>query len=152
MSDIACVATAPTPARAHGTIDPTAGMHVWTATPSSPVCGSRATMEYVMLAVSPRAGLLLQFERGDERLLRHLDPPDLLHALLSFFLALEQFPFASDVAAVTLRQHVFTLRFDRFPRDDPSTDRRLDRNVEELAGNELAQLRRNAPAVVVRLV
>src|SRR5580765_3043212 len=33
--------------------------------------------------------LLLEAERGDERLLRHLDAPDLLHPLLAFLLALE---------------------------------------------------------------
>jgi hypothetical protein len=32
---------------AHGTSDPTANMQVWTATPSSPVRSSRATIEYV---------------------------------------------------------------------------------------------------------
>src|SRR5262249_60980549 len=45
-SPIACVATAPTPARTHGTIDPTANIAVWTATPNSPVARSRATIEY----------------------------------------------------------------------------------------------------------
>ena len=41
----ACVATAPTPALAHGTSEPTANMQDATATPSSPVAGSRATIE-----------------------------------------------------------------------------------------------------------
>ena len=44
-SAIDWVATAPIPARAHGTIEPTANMHVCTATPISPVSGSRATIE-----------------------------------------------------------------------------------------------------------
>src|SRR5207253_7007308 len=44
----ACVATAPTPARAQGTTVPTANIHVCTATPSAPVTGSRATIEYVI--------------------------------------------------------------------------------------------------------
>ena len=35
------------PARAQGTIGPTANQCDWTATPSSPVAGSRATIEYV---------------------------------------------------------------------------------------------------------
>ena len=42
-----CVATAPTPASAHETPDPTENACDWTATPSSPVAGSRATIEYV---------------------------------------------------------------------------------------------------------
>src|SRR3954467_11031625 len=44
---IDCVATAPTPGRSHGTTEPTENQCDWTATPSSSVSGSRATMEYV---------------------------------------------------------------------------------------------------------
>src|SRR6185312_9982622 len=44
---LAWVATAPTPGSAHGTIGPTENQCDWTATPSSPVAGSRATIEYV---------------------------------------------------------------------------------------------------------
>ena len=40
-----CVATAPTPASAQGTVEPTENQCDCTATPSSPVSGSRATME-----------------------------------------------------------------------------------------------------------
>ena len=43
----ACVATAPTPVRAHGTIAPTARNFDWTATFQAPVSGSKATMEKV---------------------------------------------------------------------------------------------------------
>ena len=39
------VATAPTPASAHGTSAPIENQWDWTATPSSPVAGSRATIE-----------------------------------------------------------------------------------------------------------
>jgi hypothetical protein len=42
---MAWLATAPTPARARGTTEPTANMHVCTATPSWPVAASRATIE-----------------------------------------------------------------------------------------------------------
>ena len=42
-----CVATAPTPASAQGTTEPTENQWLCTATPSSPVAGSRATIEYV---------------------------------------------------------------------------------------------------------
>src|SRR5262245_18980799 len=41
------VATAPTPASAHETPDPTENAWDWTATPISPVVASRATIEYV---------------------------------------------------------------------------------------------------------
>ena len=44
-STTACVATQPTPASAQGTSEPTARKCDWTATPSSPVEASRATME-----------------------------------------------------------------------------------------------------------
>ena len=43
----ACVATAPTPAFAHGTTVPTAKKRLATATPTSPVAGSVAAMENV---------------------------------------------------------------------------------------------------------
>src|SRR4029077_5549932 len=42
-----CVAIAPTPGRAHGTAAPVLNACDCTATPSSPVEGSRATIEYV---------------------------------------------------------------------------------------------------------
>ena len=41
------MATAPTPARAHVHREPTENQCDWTAAPSSPVSGSRATIEYV---------------------------------------------------------------------------------------------------------
>src|SRR5688572_2807464 len=43
----ACVATAPTPARAKGTTDPTEKNRLATATPTSPASGSAATIENV---------------------------------------------------------------------------------------------------------
>jgi hypothetical protein len=44
-----CVATALTPGSAHGTALPTLNHRLCTATPSSPVAGSSATIEYVMV-------------------------------------------------------------------------------------------------------
>ena len=44
-STIDCVATAPTPGPPTGTSEPTENQCDWTATPSSPVAGSRATIE-----------------------------------------------------------------------------------------------------------
>src|SRR5574341_521199 len=44
---LACVATAPTPARTHGTPFPTHATRVVTATPTSPVAGSTAAIENV---------------------------------------------------------------------------------------------------------
>src|SRR5215212_915571 len=42
-----CVATAPTPASAHAPFEPTENQCDWTATPISPVAGSRAPLEKV---------------------------------------------------------------------------------------------------------
>src|SRR5437899_209852 len=50
-----CVATAPTPASAQETRDPTENQWDWTATPISPVFGSRPTIENVC-AIGPLAG------------------------------------------------------------------------------------------------
>src|SRR5262249_56192682 len=49
-------------------------------------------------------------EHREECFLRDFDLPDLLHALLSFLLALEQLPLPRDVAAVALRRHVLAHR------------------------------------------
>src|SRR3954447_2000233 len=55
-STMDCVATAPTPGRAHGHRAPTENQCDCTAAPSSPVAGSRATIEYVIGAASILAG------------------------------------------------------------------------------------------------
>jgi hypothetical protein len=49
------VATAPTPALAQGTTEPTARNFDWTATPKESVSGSKPTMEKVAtISVTPR--------------------------------------------------------------------------------------------------
>jgi hypothetical protein len=52
----AWVAIAPIPAFAQGTTEPTAKNLDCTATPSSPVAGSKATIEYVAIGSADRAG------------------------------------------------------------------------------------------------
>src|SRR5665213_4422939 len=91
---------------------------------------------------APSAGLLplTDAEHREERLLRHLYPADLLHALLALLLLLEQLALTRDVTAVALREHVLAARLHGLARDDPRPDRRLDRDVEHLARNLLAQL------------
>src|ERR1700722_8167672 len=76
-------------------------------------------------------------QRGDERLLRHLDPPDILHPLLALFLLLEQLALAGDVTAVALRQHVFADCANVLARNDSGSDRGLYRHLELLARNQL---------------
>src|ERR1700731_321341 len=53
---------------------------------------------------------LLRLENLDESLLRDVDLADPFHALLAFFLFLEQLPFAGNIAAVAFRGYVFSQR------------------------------------------
>src|SRR5215210_8356578 len=94
-----------------------------------------------------REQLVLEAQRGDERLLRDLDAADLLHAPLARLLLLEQFALAGHVAAVALGDDVLAAGLDRLAGDDAPVDRGLDRDVEELARDELAQLQRHATPV-----
>jgi len=59
--------------------------------------------------------LLVNIENGEEGLLRHLHPADLLHALLALLLLLEELALAADVAAVTFCQHVLAHCRDSLP-------------------------------------
>src|SRR4051812_46352353 len=93
-----------------------------------------------------------EVEHGEECLLRHLDRADLLHPLLAGLLLLEQLALARDVAAVALRDHVLAPRLHRLARDHPGADRGLDRDVEPLPRDLLAQLLDEQPASVVREV
>src|SRR5687768_17080309 len=75
----------------------------------------------------PRSSLplLVEVEHREERLLRHLHPADLLHALLALLLLLEELALPRDVAAVALREHVLATRLDRLACDHTRTDRGL---------------------------
>src|SRR5256885_16119404 len=83
--------------------------------------------------------LLPYLQHGQERLLRHLDPAHLLHALLARLLLLEQLALPRDVAAVALRDHALAHRLPPLPRDDLRSDRRLDRPLELLARDPSAR-------------
>ena len=61
-------------------------------------------------------------------------------ALLARLLLLEQLALSRDVTAIALRDHVFTNGAHRRPRDHPAPDRRLDRDGELLARDELLEL------------
>ncbi|MBG9887033.1 hypothetical protein ABE10_10920, partial [Bacillus toyonensis] len=91
-------------------------------------------------------------QRGDERLLGDLHAADHLHALLAFLLLLQELALSGDVAAVALGEHVLADRADRLSRDDPGTDRGLDRHLELLPRDELAQPLGHHRAVAVGLV
>src|SRR5262245_31030748 len=81
------------------------------------------------------SAVAIELEDRQEGLLRDLDPPDLLHPLLPGLLLLEQLPLAGDVPAVELRRDVLAERLHRLPGEHPRAHRRLDRDVEELAGD-----------------
>src|SRR5688500_7995119 len=99
-----------------------------------------------------RGHSLVDLEDREERLLRDLDRPHLLHSLLSFLLLLEKLPLARDVTTVALRENVFAKRLHRRPRDDLLTDGGLDDDLEKLSRNKLLQLVRDLPSPLVRLV
>src|SRR5215208_5889255 len=79
-----------------------------------------------------------ELEDGEERLLGHLDAPDLLHPPLALLLLLEQLALAGDVAAVALGDHVLAEGLDRLARDDLRAHGVLDRHVVLLARDLLA--------------
>src|SRR5688572_16519356 len=98
-----------------------------------------------------RAGLF-DLQHRQKCFLWNLDGADLLHALLSFLLLLEELPLARDVAAVALRQHILSQRLHRRAGDDLVADRGLDRDLKQLPRNELAQLVGDLAAVLVGLL
>src|SRR6185503_3531906 len=95
---------------------------------------------------------LIHLEDGEKRFLRNLDRADLLHALLSFFLLLEQLALPRDVAAVAFGEHVLPQRLDARARYDLGSDRGLDRDFEQLTWNELLQLVGDLASPLVCLV
>src|SRR5574340_560416 len=94
------------------------------------------------------ASLAARLEHGEERLLRDLNAPDGLHPLLAGLLLLEKLLLARGVAPVALGGHVLAQRLDRLARDHLRSDRSLHGDVEHLARDQRAQLRRNLAAAV----
>src|SRR5215472_17541436 len=72
-------------------------------------------------------------EGSNKRRLRDFDLGELTHPLLALFLLFEELSLAGHVAAIAFGEHVLAQRLDRFPRDDPPADRRLNRHLKELA-------------------
>src|SRR6266404_2360513 len=79
----------------------------------------------------------VHFERGDEGFLRNLDAAELAHLLLAFLLLVQKLALARDVAAIAFGGHILAQRLDGFARDDLAADRRLHRNLEEVARDEV---------------
>src|SRR5277367_1334173 len=63
------------------------------------------------------AGAAGDFQHGEKRFLGNVYAADALHAFLAFLLFFEEFPFARDISAVALRDHVLANRADRFARN-----------------------------------
>src|SRR5688572_11459832 len=88
-------------------------------------------------------------QHGQKRLLRNVDLPDPLHALLPFFLLLEQLALTRDISPIALGEHVLAKRLDGLTRNDSASDCSLDRHLEHLSGNQLAHLgRQRTPALI----
>src|SRR5690348_3097878 len=106
------------------------------------------------LAESRRRGssAISALEDRQERFLRDLDLPDLLHALLAFLLALQQLALARDVAAVALGGDVLAHGLDGLAGDDPAADGGLDGHLVELARDDAPQLLHQRLAPLVGLV
>src|SRR3954464_12179454 len=97
-----------------------------------------------------RSASRVHLQRLDEGLLRDLDLAELAHALLALLLLLEELALAGDVAAVALRGHVLAQRPDGLPRDDLAADSGLDRDLEHVLRDELAQLLAHGAAAQLR--
>src|SRR5918994_7798291 len=95
---------------------------------------------------------LVQLQDRKEGLLGPLDAAYLFHPPLPGLLLLEQLALPRHVAAVQLRGHVLAQRLDRLAREHPRSDRRLDRDVEELPRDRLLEPLDEPLAGGVRLV
>src|SRR5213596_2279221 len=110
----------------------------------------------VVSTTSPRKAVwmtrLVNLQDRQERLLWDLDRSHLLHALLSFFLLLEQLALARHVAPIALGGDVLAQRADRLAGDHFGPDRGLDHDLEQLARDQLFQLLGDLLAPLVRFV
>ncbi|KAG1647341.1 hypothetical protein GQR58_030669 [Nymphon striatum] len=95
---------------------------------------------------------VVELERGDERLLGHIDATDRLHALLAFFLFLQELVLTRDVTAVQLGGHVFAERLDGLASNEVATNSSLNWHVELLARDELLELLSHAAAIFVAAI
>src|SRR5262245_5553455 len=109
---------------------------------TTPVTAASATSTNAKSKIiwDPWSSLLADPEHREERLLRDLHRAELLHPLLAFLLLLEQLALARHVATVAFREHVLAQRLHRRPRDHLAAYRRLDRDLEHLAGDQLLHL------------
>ena len=94
--------------------------------------GFKAIAEEIRSAVA-------HLEGGDEGGLRDFDLAELTHPLLPLLLLFEELAFPGHVAAIAFGEHVLAQGLDGLARDDTAADRRLDRDGEELARDQVLQ-------------
>ena len=82
-------------------------------------------------------GLSINLQNREKRFLRYLNLPQLLHALLSFFLLFEQLLLSRYVTTITLCGDIFSERFDRLPRDNLAAYSSLNCDIEKLSWYDL---------------
>src|SRR5262249_26513933 len=101
-------------------------------------------LRFIACALSHLSGdwslIGVHLERGDESLSRNLDAAEAPHLLLSCLLLVEQLALARDVAAIAFRGHILAQRADGLARDHLRSDRRLDRDLEQMAREQILQL------------
>src|SRR6185312_10971661 len=107
------------------------------SSPTGMASHDRSTMKFISMM---RCSLATHFQHREEGFLRNLYVSELLHALLAFFLFLEELALAADVAAIALRQHVLAQRLDGRARNDGATDGGLHGDFEHLPRDELLHL------------
>src|SRR5215831_20791537 len=95
---------------------------------------------------------LADLQDRQERLLWDIDPADTFHPALAFFLLLEQLPLACDVAAVALREYVFSHCCDVLARDNLVSDRGLERDLEHLPRYKLPEPLNESLSALIRQI
>ncbi len=68
------------------------------------------------------------------------------HPLLPLLLLVQQLPLPADIAAIAFRRHVLAQRRDRLAGDDLAADRRLDRDLEHVARDQVLEPLAELPA------
>src|SRR5271154_4983412 len=93
--------------------------------------------------------VLADLQHCQESFLGDVDAADAFHAAFAFFLLLQQFAFAADVAAVALGYNVLANGVDGFASDDLGADRGLNCYFKHLPGNQLSHFRNEGLAAFV---
>src|SRR5688500_18675023 len=93
----------------------------------------RCSYCYIITWIRRPCCSILLLQDGHERLLRDVDAADALEALFAFLLLFQELALSGDVAAVALGGDVFADGLDGLAGDDLAADRRLERDLEQVA-------------------